>query len=372
MRVCFYIRSLHTGGAERQISLLAPALAGIGATVVLATDYPGGRFSAGLEARGVKLVSLEKRSRWHLAAPGARLTQLMRHEQIDVLYSVMPTANLVSALLRPALGRTRLVWGVRSSDVRTRRLSALETGLLNAEAQLSPVPDAVIFNSESGLRHALARSWHPRSRHVVPNGFDEGDFSFDTAARDRVRAEFGVRSDEKLVGIVARLDPVKDHDTFIRAASILARRGSDARFIVVGEGSKSWTARLRSLAADLGVGGRVRFAGNRTDVRSVFSALDLCCLTSVSEGFPNVLAEAMLCGVPCVSTDVGDARAILGPYGGVVPARIEGALADAIDAALASRPARPLLRDHIVEHFSIPRLARETMAVLEKVARAAP
>jgi glycosyltransferase involved in cell wall biosynthesis len=96
----------------------------------------------------------------------------------------------------------------------------------------------------------------------------------------------------------------------------------------------------------------------------VFSALDVCCLSSISEGFPNVLAEAMLCGVPCVSTDVGDARQILGPFGAVVPPRVETAFADAIERVAAAPHDRAALRARIVDNFSIPKLARATLDAL--------
>jgi glycosyltransferase involved in cell wall biosynthesis len=145
---------------------------------------------------------------------------------------------------------------------------------------------------------------------VIPNGFDLRLFASSAAARTALRARWQAVPAELLVGMVARVDPMKDHATFIRAAALVAQQLPQARFVLVGEGVSRDPA-IRSLLTQTQLSGRFILEERRADVRQVMSALDVFCLASLSEGFPNVLGEAMACALPAVGTDVGDVRDIL-------------------------------------------------------------
>jgi glycosyltransferase involved in cell wall biosynthesis len=133
------------------------------------------------------------------------------------------------------------------------------------------------------------------------------------------------------VGMVARLDPVKNHENFLRAAAFVAAAQPRARFACVGGGAPGRQETLERLARELGLEGRIVFTGSRRVTRADYSAFDVSVLASdVGEGFPNVLAEAMACGRPVAATDSGDARAVVGSAGAVVPPRDPEALAKAI------------------------------------------
>ena len=113
----------------------------------------------------------------------------------------------------------------------------------------------------------------------------------------------GLGDGEKLIGVLARLDPMKGHEIFLRAAVEVAAEDADARFVCIGDGTEG--ARLRALADRLGLASRVLFVGATEDPAAALNALDICCSSSqFGEGFSNAIAEAMACGVPCVVTDV--------------------------------------------------------------------
>ena len=156
---------------------------------------------------------------------------------------------------------------------------------------------------------------------VVPNGIDTNRFQPAPDLGRQVRADWGVSDREPLIGLVARFDPLKDHRTFLSAAAILAGKRPDLRFACVGDGPADYRTELHELGQSLGLDGRLIWAGERDDMPAVYNALDFLCLSSFSEGFPNVVGEAMACGKPCVVTDVGDASAIVGNTGIVVPPR---------------------------------------------------
>jgi glycosyltransferase involved in cell wall biosynthesis len=241
------------------------------------------------------------------------------------------------------------------------------------EARLAPaiarVADAVICNSEAGKQLCIRQGYDPDALFVVPNGIDTQRFRFDPVGRNRLRALWGVRDDELLIGVVARLDPMKDHATFLRAAKELAGAYGRSQFVCVGLGSRPYADMLRSLSADLGLDQQVRWVDEADDICGAYSALDVLCSSSMSEGFSNSIAEAMACERVCVVTDVGDARRIVGDTGRVVPARDHAALASACsDVARMPATERALLgaraRRRVEEHFSVERLVDETQALL--------
>ncbi|MDF1586057.1 glycosyltransferase [Marinimicrococcus flavescens] len=338
MRLVLFLPSFDAGGAQRQFAQLAQGLARRGHQVSCVALVPGGPYWGRLEADpGVRLVALHGRTapgrlglgRQWLASAGL-LRRELRRDRPDVLYSALHAANLV-AWLAARGGRTvPVAWGLRAArqDLSWRR--RLPYALC---AMLSPSVDLLVANSAAGLADHRASLYRTRNAAVVPNGIDVASFRPDPGGRARVRGEWGVPDEVPLVGLVGRLVPVKDHPTFLRAARILAGR-TEARFVCVGGGAAARRLELEEEARRLGLGDRLLWAGERADMADVLNALDILCLPSRSEAFPNALAEAMACGVPCVATPVGDVPDILGSTGRLVPVGDPEALAAALHELL--------------------------------------
>jgi glycosyltransferase involved in cell wall biosynthesis len=353
MKVALVASKLDVGGAERQLVELARGLGRAGHEVVVVLFRGGGALEPELDGIAVRVAG--KRGRWDLAFL-ARLARVLRRERADVVYSFSPVANVFCALLRPALGGARLVWAVRASDMERLALDRASRVAYGMEARLAPLADRILVNSEAGRAALARRGIAPGRMRVVPNGVDLARFRFDAEGRARVRAELGLAASDVVVGIVARLDPAKDHPTFLRAA---AQAGPGLRFVAVGGGPAR--AALEALARELGVA--VVWTGTRADMAATYSALDVVCLSSVTEGFPNAVAEAMACGRPCVVTDVGDARRIVGDTGVVVPPADAAALARGLRALLDRPPVDT--RRRIVLEYSTDALVARTLEELQ-------
>src|SRR5262249_13530770 len=155
-------------------------------------------------------------------------------------------------------------------------------------------------------------------------------FAPDPKAYAAVRTELGLAPGATLVGVVGRHHPLKDHATFLRAAALLAGERGRVHFVLAGRGLEPGNPALEPLVGDTALRGRVHLLGERDDMPRLLAALDVLALSSVSESFPNVVGEAMACGVPCVVTDVGDAARIVGPTGIVVQPGNPAALADGL------------------------------------------
>jgi len=372
-RILFIIGTLDAGGAERQLIELARSLSTT-FEVAVCTFYSGGALAPTLEASPeVRRYSLGKTGRWDLRAL-TRMHGIVAEFRPDIVHGYMPVANEV-ALLVGRLSRAKVVWGIRASRAEPADDDRLQRLVKRVGNRLARYPDLVICNSSAG-RDYCATLGYPAARMVViPNGIDTDHFSPDAEAGRRQRAAWGVSPEARLIGLVARLHPMKSHATFLRAAALISREHPEVRFVSVGTGRRRFEAEVRAMATELGLGDRVIWAGATSNVRDVYRACDVCTLTSAyGEGFPNVLAEAMACGVPCVATDVGDSRMILGELGAVVPTNAHEALAAAWAAALRSPvstdpEARAALRARVMENFSRQKLTERTAEVLGSLRR---
>lgn len=362
LRILLLTPSLASGGAERQLTVLAKGLKRRGHDVVVAEFYGGGLFEAELSAAGVRLVDLKITKRWRYLTFFLRLVRLVKRERPDIIQSFSGVPNILALLSRWVSASSKVVWGVRASDVDLSWYGWASRASYRMECALALHADLIIANSKAGKSHAVQNGFPASKTIVIRNGIDMIHFRPDRVAGLSLRRTWGVPDGTPLVGLVGRLDPMKDHSTFIRAAARIRQAGRDVRFACVGRTGGPEFQRIERLSQELGIGVALTWAGEQSDMSAVYNSLDLLCLSSVSESFPNVVCEAMACGVPCVVTDVGDATDIVGQTGRVVPPRDAAALADAVMGLLDER--RPLpeasLRRRIADHFSVDRLVDDT------------
>jgi glycosyltransferase involved in cell wall biosynthesis len=366
MRVVFLIHSLSIGGAERQLTVLSKGLRDRGHEVVVIVFYSGGPLEQDLRSAGVRIRSLNKRSRWDIRALLGRLPHIIREERPDVLYAFDGTPNLASLIPKTMFPELKVVWGIRCSGMELDRYEWIVKPLSALTRWSANMADVLVANSNAGLTYYAANGYPRQKMVMIPNGVDVERFRSDRRLGLSVRGEWGVNDREVLIGIVARLDPMKDHVTFLRAAARLAAQREHVRFVCVGEGPRGIRESLERLVETLGIAPRIIWAGARKDMPAVYNALDICVSSSAyGEGVSNAISEAMACGVPCVVTDVGDSPWIVGPLGPIVPPRSPELLADSIaqvcDHLNVSTDA---IRRQICEQLSIENLVARTEHVL--------
>lgn len=362
-KVCFLTRDLDYGGSQRQLVTLVKALDKQGIDTTVLCFYAGGLLTKDLENSGVKVISIEKRGRWDLSSFYGRLIQHLKFIQPDILHGYLSSPNILAVLVKPVLPSIQIVWGVRSSNVDFSRYDWRWRLLFQLECLFSRFVDLIIVNSNAGRSYHLSHGFPADRMVVIPNGIDTERFKPDPQARSRVRAEWGISSDIVLIGLVGRLDPIKDYPNFLNAAALLCRERHDIYFVCVGDGPESYARELHQLTETLGISEKVIWAGVRSDMPAVYNAFDIAASTSYSEGFSNAIAEAMACRLPCVVTDVGDSAWIVSDAGIVVPPQNSEALAAGwiscleMDRDTMGQKAR----SRIVEKFSVDSLAKRTL-----------
>ncbi len=370
LKILFLTRSLNCGGAERQLVTLAKTLQKRGHDVSVAVMYSGGFFEKALRAEGVPVHNLSKRGRWETLGFVVRLLSIVRGVNPHILHSYIVVPNLLACLVKFFNLRIIVVWGLRGSFKDAQYYDWIASLVLRFEKWLSIVPALIIVNSQEGARWAEQRGVRHDKLLVIENGIDSHHFHPNASERYDLRREWGIAEHEHLVGLVGRLDPMKGHATFLRAAAKLSREREDVRFICVGGGQAEFGANLKALAEDLKIDKRVIWTGVRSDMRHVFNSLDvLCSASEFGEGFSNVISEAMACGIPCVVTDVGDSARIVGDFGLVVPPRNPDRLCEALARVLLDRDEfDPIaIRESVVSRFSVAQLVARTERALSQL-----
>lgn len=362
IKILHVIGALEVGGAETMLAKLVSRLdpARFENAVVSLSDE--GPIGARIASSGIPVAALGARRGWIPPAAFGRFVGLARDFRPDVLQAWMYHAGLFAwaAKLRGVPGK--LAWNLRCSDMDDSKYSRLSAFVRRACAWASPRPEVVLVNSRAGIAYHEASGFAPRRWEYVPNGFDTAEFKPDPSARAELRREWGVAEGDPVIGMAARFDPMKDHATFVAAAEIFLRSFPRVRFVLCGKGTGPAEEGIAELVHASPAAPSFLLLGRRDDVPGILAALDVFTLTSsFGEGFPNVLGEAMACGVPCVATDVGDAREIVGETGFVVKPRDPEALAAAwerpvSDAALRERLGRAA-RERVERVFGIGAIA---------------
>jgi len=373
MKVCFVLRSLGTGGTERQAALLARGLCDRGWSVRVVTFYGGGEFEADLAGSGVDVVTVEKRGRWDLIGFAWRLYGAARAFGADVVYGFLAGPNVaafaVASVQRP---RPAVVWGIRGSQRPLEGYDWVERTARRFQRYLAKGVALTIANSEAGRRYCIGQGFPSQRVEVVRNGIDTGRFARDLEGRRLTRVAWDVGEGDVLIGLVARIEPVKGHRLFLEVAAQMVDRFDDVRFVCVGTGVEAQERCVRTIASDLNLGSRLIWAGHRSDMPSVLSAIDVIVSASDSEGFSNVIVEGMACGAFPVVTDVGDSASIVGDHGIVVP---PGDASEMVDALIRARSVVSGDRDCVArassegvgERYGVDRMIDSTAHLLERL-----
>jgi len=362
MRLLHIITGLETGGAERMLLKLAPPLRDRGFTQEILSLTTKGDLGARFEEAGFPVHAAGLRRGRLLAGLGA-VARTLRAFRPDIAQTWLYHADLVGGAAARLLGVPRVVWNIRHSvsphtDKRTtlmvaRACAALSHGL----------PDGILYNSTMGVKTHLALGYDARLTTLLPNGFETDIFHKNDAQRAAWRARWGVPPDALLVGWAGRFHPQKACPDFLQAVLRVIARNPRVYVVAVGRNITPENPALSAVLEDAPGRDRILLQGPCSDMPGFLASLDVFVSSSVGgEGFPNVLAEAMCCEIPCVVTDAGDSAFVVGETGTAVPPADPGVLAQALldHFALSAEERKALgarARARVLTHWSIEAVA---------------
>ena len=360
MRITHVIIGLGDGGAERSLyKLVTTDHSHVHSVISLTSE---GKYGSLLSDRGISVAFV----RWHVGRPVSSVLRLLRNlraQKPEILHGWMPHGALVASVVKSTVGAKRLFWSIRASDYGGGLRTAVTRGIVLLLSRMSHTePSKIFVVGQRALETHVKLGFRGDKMICVPNGFEAP--SGKRSPQDTTRCAATEPTPQILVlGMVARHHPQKDHRGLLRALSLLKIRRTDWVFRLVGEGLTPDNQALVGEVSRLGLSDHIELLGPIQDPTEFYETLDIHVLSSAfGEGFPNVVAESMLAGVPNVVTDVGDAAEIVADTGWVARPSDPDNLAAILEVALICSPSDRRARggrakDRILTSYTLPAMA---------------
>ena len=377
IKVVHIITGLSVGGAENMLFKLVSGMDRSEFAPEVISLSGVGPVGEKMQAAGIPVRALNMRPSLPNPALLLRLTQWLRESHPQVVQTWLHHADLLGGIASRRAGRLPLAWNIRHSNLDPATIKRQTILIGQACARLShSLPQRIVCCSEAGRDEHMRLGYAPDKLIVIPNGFDLTAYQPSLSAQSAIRAELGIPLGAPLIGLIGRFHPMKDHATFVQAAALLHPLRPDVHFLCCGEDVTWQNATLADRIRERGLCDRFHLLGQRRDIPQIAAALTLGTLCSLyGEGFPNVVGEAMACGVPCVVTDVGDSVMIVGETGRVVPLRAPAALSEAWKHLLELDPAEQqriamAARERVETHFALPSVVGRYQQLYKDMSRA--
>jgi len=365
------IGGLEIGGAETALYRTVTRFRRQRFTSVVISLMNIGPIGERLQSAGVSLIALGKRRGVPDARIVLKLARIFKMERPHLIHSNMYEAN-VYGLVAARLVGIPVVWSIRTADIDYNYYRAWSEIAFRTNRLLSRFPDAILFNSDAGYHYHRAHGFNNARMLVIPYGFDTELFHPNLDARHSVRAELDVPPDAFLIGRFARMDAMKDYPTFIAGAARILREHPTVYFICTGRDVNRKNGMLTQLLDAHNVSDRFVLLGHRDDMPRLMASVDFTVSSSMTEGFPNVVGEAMACGVPNIVTDVGDSAQLIDDARWVAPRKNPAALAEVMEQMLRlstdeRRAIGARARQRIVEQYDIAQTTRRLEEFYEQL-----
>lgn len=377
MLVAHVITGLNNGGAEAVLYRLLTNEPKLSMCVVVSLTELG-TYGPRLEQAGVKVHCLHM-PRGRVTIKGLwQIYCLFRKYRPDVVQTWMYHADLLGGIVARLARVPAVVWGIRHSDLDPTKTSWSTRMVARLNALLSNwVPQRIISCSREAMVAHQDLGYNANKFVVIPNGYQLEHFAPSETQRQELREHLGIDPDALVIGMVARNDPQKNHANLLHALLLLKELGYAFSCLLVGTGMGSDNLIIGRLIHALNLYNEVRLLGQRHDIPAIMNTLDIHVLSSYGEAFPNVVAEAMACGTPCVVADVGDAALIVGETGWVVPPRDSQALCTAMVTAVAEMQTQKSLwslrkercRQRIVDNFDLAKMVLSYQNIWDEVVK---
>lgn len=334
-QILHIITGLGDGGAEGVLSRMCLAEPK-NHTVISLINM--GKYGSILEQAGVKVYCLNLNPSKIDVKKFIELYSLIRSINPPIVQTWMYHADFLGGLAAKLAGVPNIYWGIRHSNLNKGTIKKSTYVIMKACAFLSYfIPKKIISCSRDAISSHINQGYTKNKFELIQNGYDLTKF----CPNSDHKIEFNYK--KPVIAMVARYDVQKDHQNLIQALSLLKNQDIHFHAVLVGIGMTEDNDELIKLVSkyNLELYKDITLYGRCNDIPALMNAIDLHVLSSLGEAFPNVLAEAMACGIPCVSTDVGDAQEIVDKYGWIVPAQNPIKLAEAINIALSELKLKP-------------------------------
>lgn len=367
MKIIHVIIGLNVGGAELMLKRLVEGLSeheGVKHSIISLTDL--GIVGEQLQDLGVNVVALGMTGFFNLPRTFLRLRGELENQKPDIVQTWMYHADFLGGLAARSLGFRKIVWGVRNTYLESSgRVNYIFRRLCGFLSYF--LPKEIIYVSNSAKDQHQISGYNTKIGKVINNGFDTDKYKYNKSSRHKSRSLMRVKEEDFVVLSIGRYTEAKDHSSFINAILLAVKENSQIKACLVG----------RDICLDrfgLTDNEKENFIvlGQRDDIEHILCAADVFCLHSITEGFPNVLGEAMSVGIPCISTDVGDAALMLNDDRYVVnPKDVQGLAEKIVLMSRLTGEQRNIIgsrnRERVKQFFSLEKILSEYLLVYKNL-----
>ena len=373
MYIVHIIIGLDIGGAELMLKRLLEihqADPNYRLKVISLTNI--GEVGKQLQSLGVDVQSMGMTSLLDIPGVIWRLKNQIQLNQPDIVQTWMYHSDLLGGLAARMAGQKNIVWGIRTTFLSIK--SSITTVLIRQLCALMSywLPKKIICVAQAAKKAHIRLGYDASRIVVVPNGFDLDKFDFGRELYNDLYLACGFSRDDLVIGNVGRFHIDKGQDVFIEAAAIVVQSHPNTKFLLVGKGCDTENAKLVTLIDKLKLQNNVVLLGQRSDIPACLSLMDIFCMPSRTEGFPNGLGEAMASGLPCVVTNVGDAAILTGDTAILTSSNDPLALANGLLEMLAFSNEKRLemgacAKTRVKNEFSIEKTCQQFSSVYKQL-----
>jgi len=323
-----------------------------------------------LVEKGLKVYSLSMKKK----APFQlwELWKILSLEKPNIIHSWLYHANFLT-IFTYIIGYRNIIWSIHNTLLPWKTASKLSIILNRISALFSFIPKKIVFCGKKAKEVHLSIGYKKKSSVVIYNGYDLIKFNPHCEKKPALLEQLSLKKDRIIIGSVGRFDPAKDHQNLLKALGIVKSNQIDFTLLLVGKDMEAENQKLQLWIKQNNLIENVRMLGKRNDVNELYQIMDFLTLSSEAEAFPNVVAEAMACGIPCVVTEAGDAPIIVGETGFIVPIKNAPSLSQAIITminmpAVNRKKLGTLARERIEIHFQLEKMVDSYEKLYHKIA----
>ncbi|MYL47157.1 glycosyltransferase [Virgibacillus halodenitrificans] len=362
VKITHIITGLGMGGAETMLYKLLKHINKEKYEMKVISMMDEGVYGEKIRNLGFEVISLNMK-KGILNIKGFRMA-LKHIKDTDIIQTWMYHADLLGFLLSKLSKTKKLIWGIRRSnlDPKLNKKSTLVIAKINSI--LSNKVDSIVSCSIKAKEIHEKFGYFADNMLVIPNGFELNQFTKDSNAKIKVSNIIGENSNIPYITHVGRWNVIKDYENFVRSLGILRDQGVKFRAVLTGTNIDKSNEELMELLKKYNLNNSCSLLGRREDIATIMAGSDVFVSSSIDEGFPNVIGEAMACETPCVVTNAGDSSYIVGETGIVVPIKDSHALAEGISKILRAtidekKRMRVSAHQRVVEKFDINKVVKQ-------------
>ena len=306
------------------------------------------------------------------------LIKILRYLKPDIVQTWLVHADLIGGIAARLSGTKNIIWNVRHSDLEIKKTKLSTTLFITAASKIFYllIPKFIIVVLKKAKKIYKIKNFHKSKLKYIPNGYDLSILRPSKFQRIIFRKKIKIKKSTMLIGNVSRYDPKKNHLILLNALSLLQSNNVNFFCVLIGSKITQNNIELINVIKKLKLSKYVKLLGETDNIVEAMNGLDIYVQSSTyGEGFPNVVAEAMSCRVPCIVTDVGDSAFIVGKTGWIVPPNNVNKLANAILKAFYEKNSKKWsircdkARLRIKKNFHITKMIKSYNEVWSKIFR---